>query len=136
MHLYHECLVKASFERVRQFFENPKNLLSITPLSFMLSIESEEPLKEGLRIRLKLLGITLMESLIRELHPHGFTDIALKKPFFIKGWKHVHRYVPKGSSTVIEDELFVESHIPAVLLKPLLRLMFIYRCGRLRKILD
>lgn len=133
MEFFSYCSLTAPMELVRNFFNNSANLLKITPLSF--KVEPEEELKEGMVIRLKFLGFTIMESLIRDVGAFGFTDIALKKPFFIKHWEHRHIFIPKGNSTVIEDHLTVESLLPNVLLRLFLRLMFIYRCRRLKKLL-
>ncbi len=135
MESFSYCSLTAPMELVRGFFNNSANLLKITPLSFLFKVEPEEELKEGMVIRLKFLGFTIMESLIRDVGAFGFTDIALKKPFFIRHWEHRHKFIPKGNSTVIEDHLTVESLLPNVLLIPFLRLMFIYRCRRLKKLL-
>lgn len=132
MELFSYCNLTAPMELVRGFFNNSANLLKITPLSFLFKVEPEEELKEGMVIRLKFLGFTIMESLIRDVGAFGFTDIALKKPFFIRHWEHRHKFIPKGNSTVIEDHLTVESLLPNVLLRLFLRLMFIYRCRRLK----
>ncbi len=135
MELFSYCSLTAPMELVRGFFNNSANLLKITPLSFLFKVEPEEELKEGMVIRLKFLGFTIMESLIRDVGAFGFTDIALKKPFFIRHWEHRHIFIPRGSSTVIEDHLTVESLLPNVLLRLFLRFMFIYRCRRLKRLL-
>ncbi len=135
MEFFSYCSLTAPMELVRGFFNNSANLLKITPLPFLFKVEPEEELKEGMVIRLKFLGFTIMESLIRNVGAFGFTDIALKKPFFIRHWEHRHIFIPKGNSTVIEDHLTVESLLPNVLLRLFLRLMFIYRCRRLKELL-
>ncbi len=135
MEFFSYCSLTAPIELVRGFFNNSANLLKITPSSFLFKVEPEEELKEGMVIKLKCLGFTIMESLIRDVGAFGFTDIALKKPFFIKHWEHRHIFIPRGNSTVIEDHLTVESLLPNVLLRLFLRLMFIYRCRRLKRLL-
>ncbi len=100
-----------------------------------MDLQPKEDLRENLRIRLSLFGFTLMESLIKDVDAFGFTDMALRKPLFIRHWEHRHNLLPRGASTVIEDHLTVESLLPNVLLRLFLRLMFIYRCRRLKELL-
>ncbi len=135
MEFFYYCSLTAPVELVKDFFKTSGNLTKITPLSFLFKIDPQEDLKEGMVIKVKFLGFTLMESLIRDVNPFGFTDLALKKPFFIKHWKHRHILVPKGPSTVIEDHLTVESPLPDALLRPILRFIFHHRCKSLKRIL-
>ncbi|MDW8293785.1 MAG: hypothetical protein RMK21_00310 [Aquificaceae bacterium] len=136
MIFFQECLVKAEVYKVRAFFNNTANLLKITPFSFLMKVEPLEELSEGLRVKLKFLGFTFMESLIRDLDIQGFTDIALRKPPFIKHWEHKHRFIPKGASTVIEDLLTVDTCLPASLMRSSIELMFKYRCRAVRKLIE
>lgn len=136
MYFSYECSVKSEFGKVRSFFNSPANLLKITPLSFLMGVEPMRELEDGLRIRLKFVGFTLMESLIRDVGPYGFTDVALKKPPFIRYWEHRHRFVPKGASTVIEDHLTVEAQLPESLIRSLIGFMFKYRCWRIKRFLE
>ncbi|MFN7064973.1 MAG: hypothetical protein ACK4OF_02320 [Aquificaceae bacterium] len=104
-------------------------------MSFLMKVEPEREVEEGLRINLKLLGFTLMTSLIKDITPFGFTDLALRKPFPVKYWEHKHLLVPKGRLTIIEDYLKIDSSIPKPLIRLLLRLIFSYRCKRIKKLL-
>ncbi len=101
-----------------------------------MDLNPKEELRDGLKIELKFMGIGLMESLIRDVGPYGFTDFALKKPALIKYWEHRHLLIPKGDSTVIEDHLTVEAYLPEPLIGAFLRLMFIHRCRTIRKLLE
>ncbi|MFN3947244.1 MAG: hypothetical protein ACK4LA_04065 [Aquificaceae bacterium] len=129
------CQVGAPLEKVRAFFNSPLNLLKITPLSFFIDLYPKEEIREGLVIELKLLGFDFMSSLIRDVNPFGFTDIALKRPLFIKHWEHKHVFVPKGNLTVIEDYLVVDALLPNFLTRSFLKAMFSYRCKRVKKLM-
>lgn len=135
MRFIHVCQIEVPMERARAFFNSPLNLLRITPLGSLMDLEPKDELKENLRIRLSFLGFTLMESLIRDVSPYGFTDIAIKKPPFIRYWEHRHILIPKGNSTVIEDHLTVEGYLPEPLMRLTFRLMFIYRCRAIKRLL-
>ncbi|MFN3471754.1 MAG: hypothetical protein ACK4ZR_04030 [Aquificaceae bacterium] len=132
---FYQCQVDAPLEKVRAFFNSPLNLLKITPLSFLMDLHPKEEIREGLVIDLKLLGFAFMSSLIRDVSPFGFTDVALKKPPFLKYWEHRHVFVPKGNLTVIEDHLMVDAFLPNSLTRVLLKGMFLYRCKRLKKLM-
>lgn len=135
MNLSYYCQVEVPLEKLRAFFNSPVNLLKITPLGSLMKVKPEEELRENLRIRLSFMGFTLMESLIRDVGPHGFTDLALRKPFLIRHWEHRHLLVPKGFSTVVEDHLTVESLLPEPLMKFFLGLMFKHRCRAIKRLM-
>ncbi|RMH79474.1 MAG: hypothetical protein D6674_07620 [Acidobacteria bacterium] len=135
MEFVHVCTVRAELSRIRSFFKNPQNLLKITPFGTFMTIQPSEDLYNGMKLNLKLFGITLMESLIKDLGPDGFTDVAIGKPPLINYWEHRHLIMPRGSSTVIEDHLYVKSPVPDALLRPLFRIIFSYRCRKIRDLM-
>lgn len=136
MLLNYQCKVRAKVDKVRSFFKDPQNLLRITPLSYLMRVEPCGELRENLRVRLTFAGFLLMESLIKDVRPEGFTDRALRRPPFIKHWEHEHLFLPAGALTVIEDRLVVETCLPSFLMRAVLGLMFNYRCRAMKRLLE
>src|SRR5690349_14466953 len=91
-----ESTVSASREAVFNFFNDPANLIRISPPSSGVRLESAEtPLRTGSRVILSvpILGILRRRwvSLIAEQDPpHGFRDSQISGPF--ASWEHRHQF--------------------------------------------
>ncbi|SFA78939.1 Ligand-binding SRPBCC domain-containing protein [Algoriphagus aquimarinus] len=58
-----------------------------------------------------------------------FVDEGVELPFFLKSWKHKHRIIKEGSSTIIRDEIEFKAPfgLLSLLLYPALYIQFAYR---------
>lgn len=65
-----------------------------------------------------------------------FVDQGVELPFFIKYWRHKHRIIRKGDSSIIRDEISFKSHfgLLTLLLYPALLLQFGYRIPVYKKV--
>ena len=136
LEFYYSCKVTADIEKVVDFFSRSENLLKITPLSFLFSLEGKSKLENGDIIKVKLFGHDIMESLITNVSKEGFIDNGVKRPLGIKYWEHRHSFKPSGNKTLIEDRLKIDSAIPYAFIKPLLDYLFSYRCKKVKLLLE
>ncbi|WP_339757364.1 hypothetical protein [Algoriphagus aquimarinus] len=58
-----------------------------------------------------------------------FVDEGVELPFFLKSWKHKHRIIKEGHSTIIRDEIEFKAPfgLLSLLLYPALYIQFAYR---------
>ncbi|TXE14621.1 SRPBCC family protein [Algoriphagus aquimarinus] len=58
-----------------------------------------------------------------------FVDEGVELPFFLKRWKHKHRIIKEGASTIIRDEIEFKAPfgLLSLLLYPALYIQFAYR---------
>jgi len=104
-----QLLIPRPRHEVFTFFSDPRNLEAITPpwLRFRVREASEEPLREGSRIRyrLKVHGIPFSwTSLISKWDPpHVFVDEQLKGPYRL--WRHTHSFESLGDATLVGDHV-------------------------------
>lgn len=108
-HLHTEQVVPLSLEEAFKFFEDPYNLLKITPPSLSLTVTNPKKveMREGLVInyKLKVAGIPQRwQSVIREYNPpHCFMDVQIKGPY--AKWEHTHTLKPVPGGTLIIDDV-------------------------------
>lgn len=65
-----------------------------------------------------------------------FVDLGIKLPFFLKNWRHKHRIIKNGNSTIIRDEVEFSGPfgVASLLLYPAIYLQFLYRKPIYKKI--
>jgi ligand-binding SRPBCC domain-containing protein len=107
------------------FFEDPENLVDITPpwLDFrLLNKNGDHEAQEGAEFdyTIKLLGIkTHWRSRIIDYHPpERFTDIQLKGPY--KSWVHLHTLEESAEGTLMTDHITYKLYLPSLILHSLL----------------
>jgi ligand-binding SRPBCC domain-containing protein len=134
-------ILPVSQERAFAFFEDPRNLVYITPewVDFcLLNKESNAGVFEKAEFdyTIKFLGIKIpwRSRIIEYQPPESFTDIQVRGPY--KSWVHMHvlEKVPEG--TLMRDEVTYKLYLPAILLHHFLirkKLMniFIYRAEKI-----
>lgn len=108
--LHYEQTVPLPLEEAFRFFENPYNLLKITPANMALTVTNPEPvvMRQGAEItyRLRVAGVPQKwRTLITEYDPpHKFVDVQLQGPY--RKWEHTLR--AQGDSTLIIDDIEYE----------------------------
>ncbi len=101
--------IQKPLAEVFQFFEDPKNLETITPpwLHFKILSQSTPKVQTGTQIqyRLKVHGVpTRWESKIHEWkHNESFADEQLKGPY--AKWYHIHRFQSLRGGTLAQDRV-------------------------------
>ena len=123
----YKTIINAPIEDVWSFFSTATNLPEITPFP-KVEVISDPRTLAGNKIEMKLgyagcyvNWISLIED-VQE--PNQFVDKAINLPFPFAEWRHLHRFNSNGNATIMEDQIFVRSILPSVLLKPLLNSMF------------
>lgn len=123
--LYASQILPLRKEVAFRFFEDPKNLVDITPpwLDFRLQRkERGHRVHEGAEYdyTIKLLGIRMpWRSRIIDYHPpERFTDIQLQGPY--KSWVHLHTLNKIEKGTLMTDHITYKLYLPALILHSLL----------------
>ncbi len=110
MHLYElrcEMLVRRPVTEVFSVFEDPYNLLSITPhwLNFRVTSKERVVMREGAEIDYKIrwLGIPISwKTLITAYDPpFSFVDEAIEGPYVF--WRHHHTFAEQPEGTLVTD---------------------------------
>ena len=110
MHVYElrcEMLVRRGIGEVFSVFEDPYNLLSITPHWLNLRVTSKERvvMREGAEIvyKIRWLGIPITwKTLITAYDPpFSFTDEAVEGPYLF--WRHHHTFAEQPEGTLVRD---------------------------------
>jgi ligand-binding SRPBCC domain-containing protein len=110
--LVNEQVVPRPLDEVFSFFSRAENLATITPdfLHFKILSIAPQPVQVGTLITysLRVRGLPLRwTSKITEWEPpNRFVDFQVRGPY--KLWHHTHRFIAKGSSTRIIDEVLYE----------------------------
>jgi hypothetical protein len=129
--------------RAFSFFEDPRNLFSITPdwLDFrLLNTTKSLIVTEGSEFdyHIRWLGITMpwRSRIINYRPPEEFTDIQIQGPY--RSWRHIHRFAHIDKDTFMTDE--VSYRIPfsamgtlvhSLLIKRQLLDIFSYRAAKI-----
>jgi len=126
------------------FFEDPRNLFSITPnwLDFRLhGLHASLTVAEGSEFdyRIRWLGIKVpwKSRIVNYRPPEQFTDIQIQGPY--RFWQHIHRFEIMKQGTFMTDE--VHYCIPCSLMGALVHTLLIKKqlmdifCHRAAKIL-
>jgi ligand-binding SRPBCC domain-containing protein len=123
--LYASQILPLRQEVAFRFFEDPENLVDITPPSLdfhLLHKKGNHGVYEGAEFdyTIKLLGIkTPWRSRIIEYHPpERFTDIQLRGPY--KSWVHLHTLKQIEKGTLMTDHITYKLYLPALILHSLL----------------
>jgi ligand-binding SRPBCC domain-containing protein len=143
--LEQEMVVSRPREEVFAFFERPENLAVITPPSMSFRIITPTPviMQVGTLIdyTVRIMGVRRhWRTYIAEYQaPEKFVDVQLKGPYIF--WHHTHRFIEKGGSTTIVDEVkymvpfgILGRAVHALLIRRQLASIFSYRAtviGRL-----
>ena len=97
-------------EKAFSFFEDPRNLFSITPgwLDFrLLSTPDTLIVTEGAEFDyyIRWLGIKMLwrSRIVDYRPPDEFTDIQIQGPY--RSWRHIHRFEPAQGGTLMTDEV-------------------------------
>ena len=104
-----EQFVPTPIDGVFPFFTQPENLERITPPSLHFSILSPSPVPMHVgavvdyRIYLRCIPQRWRTRIVEYDPPFGFVDQQVRGPYQL--WIHRHTFVPKGSGTVILDEV-------------------------------
>ena len=132
MHAYElrcEMLVRRPIREVFSVFENPYNLLSITPQSLNLRVISKERvvMREGAEIeyRIRWMGIPISwKTLITAYDPpYSFIDEAVEGPYAF--WRHHHIFMEQAEGTLVTD--LVDYALPFGLLGHLVHRLVVRR---------
>lgn len=127
--LTREQLIARPRKAVFEFFERPENLAVITPPSMRFHILTPRPIvmRFGAVIDYKIgiMGITTgWRTLIAGYSPpDSFVDFQINGPYRL--WRHTHRFIDRGDSTVIVDE--IEYAVPMGILGQLAHAVFVER---------
>jgi ligand-binding SRPBCC domain-containing protein len=114
MHLHREQLVPLRREEAFRFFEDPYNLLKITPPALNLSVTNPDriQMRKGAEITytIRWMGVPLKWRTVitRYDPPAAFTDVQVSGPY--RKWEHTHTFIERGDSTLIADD--VEYELP------------------------
>lgn len=106
---YAEQFIPYPPERVFPFFQDPKNLNSLTPemLNFKIQKVSTAEIQQGTLIdyNLKIHGVPAQwKAKIDEWHPpYKFVDEQLKGPYSL--WHHTHEFRPFCGGTLMVDQV-------------------------------
>lgn len=127
--LHYEQVVPMKSEEAFRFFEDPYNLLKITPPRLNLSVTNPERIvmRPGAEITytIRWLGVPLKWLTLISVYepPRKFVDIQVRGPY--RKWQHTHLFVPEGDETLIVDD--VEYEMPFGLLGTLVDRSFVHR---------
>jgi ligand-binding SRPBCC domain-containing protein len=134
-HLHTRQELARPLDEVFEFFSRAENLEQITPpwLHFRITSERDREMHVGMKIdyRLKVRGIPVswQSEITRWNAPHAFVDQQRRGPYRL--WRHEHRFMARGSSTLVEDHVeyatLGDSIVNRVFLLPQLREIFEYR---------
>ena len=130
-------------EKSFSFFEDPRNLFSITPdwLDFRL-LSTPEALRvtedAEFDYHIRWLGIPMpwRSRIVDYRPPEEFTDIQIQGPY--RSWRHLHRFESVEGGTLMTDEVIY--HMPfsslgtlvhALLIKRQLLDIFRYRAAKI-----
>ena len=95
-----QMLVKLPIEEVFEIFQNPYNLIKITPPSMDFQVTDKQPVEmrkgELIHYRFRMMGLPLTwTTLISDYAPpYRFIDEQLKGPY--AKWHHLHRFNRDG----------------------------------------
>jgi ligand-binding SRPBCC domain-containing protein len=111
----HSFGVKASLEKVWEFYTNIRHLEIVTPPGMRLEILSttDERISEGSETWLssKILLKTIWHSRIVSLKPYRYVDEMIisdmKKPLF-KYWSHEHIFQGDDKHTIVIDNIILQ----------------------------
>jgi hypothetical protein len=116
--------------RAFSFFEDPRNLFSITPewLDFRMHGTAAPPVvSEGVEFdyHIRWLGIKMpwKSRIVNYRPPEEFTDIQLQGPY--RSWQHTHRFACIEQGTFMTDE--VRYCLPFSCMGTLVHTLFIKR---------
>lgn len=110
MHLHElrcEVLVRRPITDVFSVFENPYNLLRLTPqwLNFRVTSKDRVVMREGAEIDYKIrwLGVPISwKTLITQYQPpFSFVDEAIEGPYLF--WRHHHTFTEQPEGTLVTD---------------------------------
>ena len=128
IHTFHtRHLIRASLERVFDFFSRAENLQELTPSSLHFHILTPLPIemRKGVIIeyKLRLLGIPIRwQSEITVWDPGvRFADVQRKGPYLL--WEHEHLFQEVDDGTLMEDTL--RYAVPGWILEPLVHRLFV-----------
>jgi len=111
-HLHFEQLVPLPITEAFRFFEDPANLLKITPPQMALTITNPEPvvMRKGAEIAYTLCVAGMPQrwrTLIAEYDPpHSFMDVQLRGPY--RKWEHTHTLREVEGGTLMIDDIDYE----------------------------
>ncbi|HEX2329694.1 MAG TPA: SRPBCC family protein [Candidatus Angelobacter sp.] len=110
--LAHEQIVPRPLAEVFSFFSRAENLEALTPawLKFRVLDVNPQPVQKGtiIQYKLQLRGLPLRwaSEIVQWEPPHSFVDLQRSGPY--KLWRHTHRFIAKGNSTRIIDEVLYD----------------------------
>ena len=102
-----QMLVKLPIEEVFEVFQNPYNLIKITPPSMGFEVTNEEPVQmrkgELIHYRFRMMGLPLTwTTLISDYAPpFRFIDEQLKGPY--TRWHHLHTFKEIAGGVEVSD---------------------------------
>lgn len=134
--LEREQLIAAPLEATFPFFQDPRNLVKITPgwLNLEIIELDELPLRPGSKIgyRIRWLGISLRWlTLITDFEPgRRFVDVQTRGPY--SSWRHEHTFEDVDGRTLMRDR--VEYDLPFGMLGRIVHKLLVSR--QLRRIFD
>lgn len=101
--------VPGSIDKVFAFFQDPRNLETITPDGMRFQIVRLEPerIQQGMLItyRMRIFGLPARwVTLIEQWEPNShFTDLQLNGPYIL--WHHTHTFVEENGGVRLGDEV-------------------------------
>ena len=126
--------LRVSADRLREFHASAEALKVLSPPPATVRLLSDGTVRDGALhvIETRLFGLPLgrWEARISDVTDRGFTDTMEKGP--ARAWRHVHRFLPDGDGSVLEDEVTFEPGVVA----PLVRLLFAFRHRATRRALE
>ena len=149
MHIYTlrcEMIVQENLEAVFAVFENPHNLIAITPswLSFQVISQGPIQMRQGTRIEynIRWLGLPMYwrTNILEYQPPYRFIDEQEQGPYQL--WQHHHLFEQTEEGIKVRD--YVEYALPfgllgrlthAVLVKNQLRGILHYRQQKLKQLI-
>jgi len=140
LHASQEVLLPV--EETFAFFEDPRNLFSITPpwLDFRMRDPGRCAVFESAEFdyTIRWFGVRIpWRSRIEQYRPpHEFTDLQIKGPY--RGWRHIHRFEPTDTGTRLCDTVCFELPLFSIplfpgIIRPHLAAIFRFRAERIRE---
>ncbi len=129
----------ANLDEVWTLFSSAENLVRVTRFP-KISLHSDPSTVKGNHLELELNFVLFRLNwrlIILDVQAKSFfIDEALRIPFPFRAWRHTHSFAQVGESTVMTDKVEFEAYVPALLVRLLLRGMFMDRERAIKNLLS